>query len=35
MTKTMPISGRTRIWPVISAVTASVAPRDERARSRR
>ena len=22
----IPISGRTRIWPVISAVTASVAP---------
>ena len=24
----MPISGSTRIWPVISAVTASVAPSD-------
>ena len=28
MTKMIPISGRTRIWPVISAVTASVAPRE-------
>ena len=28
ITKMMPISGRTRIWPVISAVTASVAPSD-------
>ena len=28
ITKMMPISGRTRIWPVIRAVTASVAPSD-------
>ena len=28
ITKMMPISGRTRIWPVMSAVTASVAPSD-------
>ena len=30
MTKMMPISGSTRIWPVISAVTASVAPERQR-----
>ena len=29
-TKISPISGSTRIWPVIRAMTASVAPRDER-----
>ena len=28
ITKMIPISGRTRIWPVMSAVTASVAPSD-------
>jgi len=26
ITKMIPINGRTRIWPVMSAVTASVAP---------
>ena len=26
MTKMSPMSGRTRIWPVMSAVTARVAP---------
>ena len=29
ITKMSPMSGRTRIWPVISAMTASVAPRDK------
>ena len=28
ITKISPISGRTRIWPVIRAMTASVAPSD-------